>query len=281
MISAKVVADSIANGIRLTTLELQFHRFILPEFNTHRMFSRNASSSRAIPIEKMIKQVETNPAMPIHWGKNQSGMQARQEVLDVDTVKGMWLSARDQAVDMAEWLMEENIHKQVANRITEPFQWIKVIVTATEWDNFFKLRDHPDAQPEIQELARCMKQSIACSEPTPLVAGEWHLPYVTGDTWEDTKEDLSKAIKCSVARCARVSYNNHDNSAPDIEKDIILADRLLEAGHMSPFEHQATPMEAVQWDDYTRWEKGITHMDRKTNFWSGNFRGWVQYRQLL
>lgn len=290
-ISAKIITHSIANNIELITMELNYPRFIHSEVMTHRMFSRNASSSRAIPVEKVIEQVRNSPAMPIHWGKNQPGMQARQEVLDIDTVKGIWLSARVQAVDAAEWLMEENVHKQIVNRITEPFQWIKVIVTATEWDNFFKLRDHPDAQPEIQELARCMKKAMQLSKPTPLVAGEWHLPYINEDEIcmaqvGYTKPyciNLDDLIKCSVARCARVSYNNHDNSSPDIEKDIALADRLLEAGHMSPLEHQLTPMLYNKLTDFNldNLEKGITHVDRERNLWSGNMRGWIQYRQLL
>lgn len=288
-ISAKIITHSIANNIELITMELNYPRFIHSEVMTHRMFSRNASSSRAIPVEKVIEQVRNSPAMPIHWGKNQPGMQARQEVLDIDTVKGIWLSARVQAVDAAEWLMEENVHKQIVNRITEPFQWIKVIVTATEWDNFFKLRDHPDAQPEIQELARCMKKAMQLSKPTPLVAGEWHLPYINEDEIcmaqvGYTKPyciNLDDLIKCSVARCARVSYNNHDNSSPDIEKDIALADRLLEAGHMSPFEHIATPMEEDNCIHPEEWELGVTHMDCNKKLWSGNFRGWIMYRKLL
>jgi thymidylate synthase ThyX len=166
--------------------------------------------------------------------------------------------------------------------LLEPFQHIKVIVTATEWENFFKLRIHKDAQPEMCQLATHMAFALDDSTPTKLIAGEWHLPYVEYEEFLDEHEcyvEIDKAIKCSVARCARVSYLNHDNSSPDIEKDIALADCLLEAGHMSPFEHQGTPMRPESFNVHA--EDGITHIDKYDNLWSGNFRNWIQHRQLL
>lgn len=278
MISAKIIADSIANNIRLVTMELNYPRFIHSELMTHRMFSRNAASSRAIPIEKMIDQVRENPAIPIHWGKNQSGMQAKEE-LDKYSKKVCnmwWTDASKSAIRYSKLLNDIGSHKQVANRLLEPFQWMKVIVTATEWDNFFKLRDHEDAQPEIRELARCMKKAMEESIPQELKHGEWHLPYIT--TEDCLKTTTDNFVKLSVARCARVSYDNHGKDSI-IEKDITLADRLLEAGHMSPFEHVATPMQ--EWVSDPEWQQGITHMTRDGMKWSGNFRGWIQYRQLL
>ena len=279
-ISAKIVADSLSpSGVRLTTLELQYHRFVHSEMMTHRMFSRNASSSRAIPVEKMLRQVKNYPAMPIHWGKNQPGMQAREECSELIrgcTREQQWESVAKWSVHKARLFSEAGYHKQIVNRLTEPFQWIKVIVTATEWDNFFKLRLHKDAQPEIRVLAEHMKKAMDESTPTELQPGEWHLPYVDCNEF-DIKEE---ALKCSVARCARVSYLNHDNSTPDVEKDIKLADMLLEAGHMSPFEHQGTPMDfsgVQEWYDL----KGVTHQDVNAWHWSGNFRGWIQHRQII
>lgn len=282
MITAKIIADSISTkGVRITTMELNYPRFIHSEFMTHRQFSRNASSSRAIPVEKQIHQVFNTPATPIHWGKNQPGMQARKEIDFPTLAQDIWKYASELAVDRAYELKDLDIHKQIVNRLLEPFQYIKVIVTATEYDNFFKLRCHEDAQPEMYELARCMKEAMEESTPKLLKHGEWHLPYVDFPGPRGKELSLEKAIKCSVARCARVSYLNHDNSNPNIEKDIALADKLLEAGHMSPFEHQATPMDFAK-DTYAlAWEKGVTHKDRKDNFWSGNFRGFLQYRQLL
>ena len=286
MISAKVICDSISpSGVRLTTLELQYHRFVHSEMMTHRMFSRNASSSRAIPVEKMIAAVRSSPAMPIHWGKNQAGMQAREELpeIEIDVVKNDWNYASKRMTEIATLMSEMNLHKQIVNRILEPFQWIKVIVTATEWDNFFKLRHHEDAQPEMMVLAEHMKKAMDESIPTELHPGEWHLPYLSNDELGIANPDecLEEAIKWSVARCARVSYLNHDKSFPDRDKDIALADMLLAAGHLSPFEHIATPMNFAKDTFELAWENGVTHKDRDNNFWSGNFRGWIQHRQLL
>ena len=307
MISAKVICDSISpSGVRLTTMELNYHRFIHAEAKTHRilslddeeyeivlkqdvdlmddpMLSRNASSSRAIPVKRMIKQVAENPAMPIHWGKNQAGMQAREELpeIEIDVVKSDWNYASKRMAEIATLMSEMDLHKQIVNRILEPFQWIKVIVTATEWDNFFKLRLHKDAQPEIQELARCMKTAMDESIPAELHPGEWHLPYVDLVDFDDSGDPITEAIKCSVARCARISLLNHDNSTPNIEKDIALADMLLAAGHMSPFEHIATPMNFAKDTFELAWENGVTQKDRDNNFWSGNFRGWIQHRQTI
>jgi len=291
-ISAKIIADSVANGIRITTMELEYPRFIHSEFMTHRLFSRNASSSRAIPVAKMIAQVSENPAMPIHWGRNQPGMQATEEFDEeaIRDLKADWLDTMRVSMRWAKHFAEVGVHKQIVNRILEPFQHIKVIVTATEWDNFFKLRLHPSAQPEMQELARCMKEAMNYSATTELIPGEWHLPYVEYDEFQcaDGSIDMEKAIKCSVARCARVSYLNHDNSTPDIGKDIALADALLKDGHMSPFEHQASPMIepsdtgiAISNVDIYNMQEGVTHVTTKGELWSGNFRGWIQYRQTL
>lgn len=291
-IYAKVVADSVAERSgRITTMELRYPRFIHSEFMTHRMFSRNASSSRAIPVKKMMEQIENMPAMPIHWGINRPGMQAHEEwtpelAEDGFDPQNTWETAARDMVFIAQDMQDNNIHKQVTNRLLEPFQFIKVVVTATEWDNFFALRIHKDAQPEIQELATCMKAAMDSSEPQLLDEDQYHLPYIREDELANDNETL---IKCSVARCARVSYLNHDQSSPSIEKDIelynMLGVRPYDDGkghvlaeddpvHLSPFEHVAKPMpfEIVG-------VPGVTHTDRWGNAWSGNFCEWIQYRQ--
>lgn len=289
-IKATVIADSISEaGIRITTVELEYHRYIHSEFMTHRMFSRNAASSRAVPIAKMIELVKKAPATPVHWGKNQSGMQAKEELsgYDLNFSKGFWKDAAGWSVDFAQRLSQAGAHKQIVNRLLEPFQMIKVVVTATEWDNFFWLRDDEAAQPEIQELARCMKKVMDESEPVLLKAGQWHLPYADGI------EDLDVALKFSVARCAAVSYRNDEMTIEKAEK---IWDMLLSGGkvHASPFEHQATPLIPV-WDcNGYQCPKGTTHvalnedgflggMEGGAVFqgWSGNFKGWVQHRQLI
>ena len=286
-ITAEVVADSISpHGIRLITLQLHYHRFIHQEFLTHRMFSRNSSSSRAIPIEKEMERVRNNPATPIYWGKNKPGMQADEELegIDLQQCINEWFSAAENATYSAEWFRDYNLHKQIANRGLETYQFIDTVVTATEWDNFFELRLDKGAQPEIQELAKCMKEAIDNSNPRSLVKRQWHLPYIQWGL--DSDNYNHELIKCSIARCARVSYRNHDNSEPNIEKDIQLYDKLLESKHLSPFEHVATPMEDPIWYSSSDISgtfalKGSTHGDKDGYLWSGNFRGWIQYRQCL
>jgi hypothetical protein len=251
-ITAKVVADSMScQGKRITTLELRYPRFIHAEFMTHRQFSRNASSSRAIPVKRLIEDVLTDPAMPIHWGKNQPGMQAREEhdapvVFRNDSVspQAAWLRARDVAVGAAEQFDKAGFHKQIVNRLLEPFAHINVIVTATDWDNFFKLRLHPDAQPEIHQLAIVMFEAMANSAPLLRAFQGWHLPYIGEADMKAAHYNRDKITMISAARCARVSYKTHDGGDPDWQKDLKLAEDLLGDGHMSPFEHQATP--AVQ-----------------------------------
>lgn len=266
MIEAKVIEDSISEaGKRITTLQLIYPRFIHSEFMTHRLFSRNASSSRAIPVTKMIEMVRNNPAMPIHWGKNQPGMQANEQLArsDLNVAKQLWLESAQNAANIAEKMFEVGLHKQVANRILEPYQHIHVVVTSTEWDNWFELRAHEDAQPEIHELALQMKAVIDNSKPILLKAAQWHLPYVTIDEKLGI-EDNRLLCNISAARCCRVSYLKHDGSAASIEEDLKLCDRLIGAKplHASPFEHQAIP---------------AYYADAP----SGNFYGWIQNRKLI
>lgn len=220
-ISATIILDSInPNGNRLTTFELEYPRFIHSEVMTHRAFSRNAASSRAIPISTVIEQVRTNPAAPIHWGANQSGMQAKQELVDRDLqlAKLLWRNAANSAADTAEVLSLVGGHKQFVNRILEPFVLIKVVLTATEYDNFFELRDHSDAQPEIWELAKLMRSAMDKSTPNLLHLGEWHTPYA------DPSLPLDDRLKVSASCCAQVSYRKLDDS---IDKAYMVYDRLV------------------------------------------------------
>ena len=195
-VSAKVVCDSKYRDTRLITLEVEMHRFILPEFNTHRMISRNFQSSRAVPVEKMIEQVRNDPAMPVHWGKNQPGMVAKEEG-DVFTGVQIWDNAAQSAVEYADKLNKNGFHKQIVNRLLEPFMWTKGVVTATEktWNEFFKLRLHPDAQPEIYALAAHIKKAIGDSIPVMLKAGEWHTPYACASDFPPDEYGLMRNVK--------------------------------------------------------------------------------------
>ena len=299
-ISAKIVADSInENGNRITTYELEYHRYIHGEVMTHRLFSRNAMSSRAVPVLKMIEQSKVTP---IHFGKNQSGMQAFEEHDNISLGKEIWEDARNDAILHAKALQEHGFHKQIVNRLLEPFQMMKIVLTATEFENFFWLRCDKDAQPEIQELARLMFEALEESKPELLKAGEWHTPYVQYVThgsglkgYFDSKGDsltVEEAIAISSSCCAQVSYRNIDNS---YDKAMMVYDRLGVGGnkiHASPFEHVATPLEDTVIGEniitdvndpviVDTWQDGITHVDRKGKFWSGNLKGWNQHRQQL
>lgn len=260
MITAKVIEDSVSKaGKRLTTLQLCYHRFIHSEFMTHRQLSRCASSSRAIPIDTMIDQVLKNPAMPLYWGSNKPGMQAGDEVANTEMAKMIWKASARVACDQAKHLQEQGLHKQIVNRVLEPYQWIHVVVSATEWDNFFELRIHPAAQPEMRALAEAMKAAMDASTPE---RRDWHLPYVT--TYEREGLDFITCCKISAARCARVSYIRHGADGPNIHEDIKLYERLagMEPKHASPLEHPARELG----DALAR---------------SGNFEGWQQFRHML
>ena len=270
--SAKIIADSVGyyGGAmsRLITIQLRYPRIVHSELNTHRVFSRNASSSRAIPVAKMIEQVRNNPAAPYVWTTNKPGMQG-DVVTDPELVAKydqMWIEAANQAADNAEVLMGEGLHKQVVNRILEPFQWISVIVTATEWANWFELRNHKDADPTIKRLAEVMLAAMEASEPKHLIAGEWHLPYVSKE--EKSALPIATLVKISAARCARVSYLTHDGEFPDVDKDIALYERLVGSRplHASPIEHQAR----------------VINLNNDEIGLNGNFSPlWVQHRKLL
>jgi len=270
-IEAKVIAHSISRANKeIMTMQLKYPRFIHSEFMTHRVFSRNASSSRAIPISRMIKAIEDDTAMPIHWGKNEPGMQAHEEskscvTLDFEdpfkvTNEEAWLYARDSAIEYAQAFGDAGYHKQIVNRLLEPFMHIEVIVTSTEWSNFYGLRNHPDAQPEIKMLASVMYDAHKASTPRQLDYCQVHLPYITN--LEEQFTPVNELVKMSVARCCRVSFLNHDGSEPDKKKDFELYDRLVVAKpvHASPTEHVARAL--------------IDPTDR-----SGNFIGWHQHRQ--
>lgn len=280
MIEAKIVEDSVSkkNGIRLTTFVLTYPRFIHAEFMTHRMFSRNASSSRAIPVKKQIKMVRQNPAMPLAFKANKSGMQAGESFgpLKQWMCRVVWRSACYAAVFFATLMEKLNIHKQYANRILEPFSHITVVCSATEYANFFALRYHPMAHPEICELAKQMWETYSSNTPKVLKFGQWHLPFITDDDIVNVLNNdgnqigdvpdamIEQLIRSSVARCARVSYLNHEGKKPSFEEDNQLYKRLVGSFpiHASPAEHQALCLEY------------------STEF-VANFKGWVQHRKML
>lgn len=256
---AVVIADSISlKGARVTTMQLRMHRFILPELNTHRMFSRNTSSSRAIPTHKLLDMVMHETAMPVRWGINGPGMQDHGilEYEEETYARSLWANAAESAAHYAQRLLELGVHKQVTNRLLEPFMWANTIVTATEWEGFFKLRAHEDAQPEFADLAYKMRSAMDKSEPEQLQYGEWHLPYADRDNVSLEEQKFN-----SVARCARVSYLTFEGKQTSLKQDKRLYNQLLESGHMSPFEHQCLPNNSAGF--------------------SANLWGWTSLRHLL
>lgn len=297
---AEVLLDSIAPcGVRLTTGVLTYPRFVHSELLTHRALSRSSASSRAIPLAKMLRQVEEDPVIPIRWGSEAKGMQQGAELSlgDTHNCQRDWLMARDDAVAWARAMSSRGLHKSLCNRIVEPWMWIMVIVTGTDWQNFFRLRCHEDAEPHIAKIAYMWREAMLASNPLPRETGEWHRPYVTGVDEEKLREEMSAAFdssdKCfdgfpisqiacdkglagdsgalieefmcavSAARVARVSYLTHDGIR-DWRKDLELASKLRRGsgfGHWAPTEHVAQAMSEV-----------------KT---SGNFRGWWQYRKTF
>ncbi len=284
--SCRVVCDSESADtlIRLTTLEITLPRIVLAELNTHRVFSRSSASSRAIPAEKRIAMVDADPFIPESFGKNRPGMQASED-LDGEEAKQartIWLDGLRDALDHARELSKLGVHKQLANRLLEPYAWTTVLITATEWDNFFALRCSPEAQPEIRRAAEMMRDAMGFSVPRVLSAGEWHLPYIDEHDRRELKADAlidldcvhqpgmpccplerlapRDAIDISVGRCARVSTLTHEGRR-DYMADLSLTKRLRDSGHMSPFEHPA--------------------MATKSDAFCGNFAGWKQARKFI
>lgn len=264
-----IVADSVCSmhARRLTTFVLTYPRFIHSELLTHRMLSRNSASSRAIPADKMRALVRDTPALPVFWGQNQPGMQARAALtpeVQAEAQK-LWLEARDLMLQYSEKLAVLGLHKQLCNRITEPWMPITVLVSATDFANLFHLRDHADAQPELQRIVTEMRYQYEAAVPVVRNVGEWHLPFI--DETDRAKYNIEYLRKVSAGRCARVSYLTHDG-VRDPDRDVELHDKLVattktqnEPGHYSPLEHQAV---------------ATRYLDRY-----GNFIGWSQYRKMF
>lgn len=315
-VSAKVIARSKAKetGKEVVTFELEFPRIVLAEFNTHNALSKNSSSSRAIPVQTMLMQVIDDPAYPVRFGKKNKGMQDAgeckeliglwNEYLGDDEPYGphdAWRMAARSAAYYAQAFDTAGYAKQICNRLIEPFQRMKVVMTATELANFLWLRDHPAADPTIEALAREIKKAYINSEAVELDVGDWHVPYFGGEGvgyWlKGCGIELQEALDISASCCAQVSYRKLDDSA---EKAKSVVDRLnlgvdiTEPMHVSPTEHQCTPIEKAgdYWDengnylinhsfDPNSWQEGVTHVKKNGTLCSGNLEGWVQYRKLI
>lgn len=257
----KILADSIQSlGVRATTFLLTYPRFIHSEMLTHRVFSRNSSSSRAIPSMKVIKDVYNTPAVPVRFGRAKKGMQDDGPLSNTSSfwAKHLWLKARYPAIVATYLLNKLGVHKQVANRLLEPWVNITVVLTGTDFTNFYKLRTHKDAQPEIQQLA-CMMQDLHNKHiPAVLDDGDWHLPFISEQ--DKHTQSIETQLIQSVARCARTSYTNFYGKN-SLEEDKKLYNHLYSSGHWSPFEHQL---------------QAVNNVNR-----CGNVRGYVQFRKTF
>lgn len=298
--SVIVVKDSVnIFGNRLTTYEIETYRYIWAEVLTHKMLSKNAQSSRAVPVNSVLSINQSNPVEPIVWGKNKSGMSATESLSGLNRfcAKTVWKVAARFNFLVSKLLNKIGLHKMWANRVTEPFSRIKVVISGTEWDNFEWLRDDPEAaQPEIVDLARKIKEAKAKSNPFLLRPGEAHLPYVTTIRQDQRDElqyldvngevlTLDQALKISASASAQVSYRKLDCT---LEKALQVYQRLFDGPkpHYSPTEHAgiAVGKDGLNsWDvfDPSTWEKGISHVDKEGKFWSANFKGFIQHRKLL
>lgn len=295
-INVKLLTDSVSSvyGTRLRTFELEYQRFFHSEGLTHRMLSKNSSSTRAIPVDRAIELVMEKTAMPIHWGENNPGMQSKRVLSDqqLELAKIEWLKLRDSIISHVKIMSDKtgiNGHKQWAGRPLEVMSFIKVVLTGTDLENLWYLRDHVDAQPEFRELVRGMQSVSEKSTPTVLKPGQWHLPYIDfidGKYYSNGIElDLDTAKRVSASCCAQASYRKLDDSIEKADKVFKMLNLDTESNdpkHSSPVEHQATPMDdnSIPFNPNT-WEHGITHVRRDGSLWSGNFRNWIQFRQLI
>ena len=319
LITAKVIADSInETGQRLTTFELEFPRLILSECNTHGAIEKNTSSSRAIPVSKMLDHILHQNLKPIYFGSKKSGMQAGDELegVSLEVAKGLWEDSLEKAIFYANQLDALGVAKEVSNRITEPYQLIKAVWSATDWENFFNLRLEKDADPNICMLAYKMYEAMSNSKPVLLKKGEYHLPYVDKYDIPVTYSDLGgyeyeteysvfyynkecnhtvehvltleEAIKYSVASCAQVSYRTEGMTLEKAEKiwNMLVKSEVV---HASPLTHIATPIVKYNELGYVRenckepesWQEGVTHMRRDGTLCSGRFAGWIQFRHTI
>ncbi len=321
MFAKVVLASKPTNGAPpIITMHLRYPRIIHGEIMTHRKKSRNARSSRAVPVATMLKEIREEPFIPWHWGKNQKGMQASEEcnerVLTPTADEGMqgvtrhsreraWREGAQFAANLAEQFSIVGYHKQIANRLIEPFSFIDTLVTSTSWANFFHLRDHKDAEPHFQDLARLMLVAKEEANFQELRPGQWHLPYVTEEdvaAVEDYLEPYSETThptmpylqKLSVARCARISYKPFDGDG-SIERELERYEQLVGSDplHASPAEHQATPDSLSTYRRQVKIHEGPSEQHdlwkavSEGNDWdypelSGNLGpGWIQYRKTL
>lgn len=312
MFARIILASKPTNGAPpIFTIHAHYPDIIHGEVLTHRDFSRNARSMRAVPVKTLLEEVRKDPFVPWHWGMNQKGMQATEEcneqicigsyweggphndreIKDMVSREDAWIMEANHAADKAEAYANAGYHKQVANRIIAPYTWKDTLITSTKWANFLHLRDHSDAEPHFQDLAKMVREALLGAEFQELGLGWWHLPYIDVRTYQEVIDYLRNGLqinptderiltvlrKVSVARCARISYrpfNGDSTIAAEVQRhDDLVASNPL---HASPAEHQAKP------DIYRVTEKLYGRDPWENSKLAGNLGpGWIQYRKTL
>ncbi|MBD9511537.1 FAD-dependent thymidylate synthase [Ensifer sp. ENS10] len=317
MFAKVILASKAANStaLPLITMHLHYPDIIHGEVMTHRVFSRNARSMRAVPVATMVKEVREDPFVPWHWGKNQRGMQADEECNELIRLSSgesldreeAWRMAANSAADWAERYADSHYHKQIANRIIAPYTWKHTMISSTSWANFLHLRDHEDAEPHFHDLAVLVREALANVQYQVLMQGQWHTPYVTQEdgSWAAIHEYLVRqgikpsweagleiGKKLSVARSARISYAPFDGDA-SIERELERYDLLVGSSplHASPTEHQATPdslstyrtqVKTFEAGDLSQWETVKSGNEFNNPELAGNLGpGWIQFRKTL
>lgn len=299
-ITAKTLLKSRGpnSAVTMVSMEIEIPRIILAELNTHKILVRNAQSSRAVPLKTSIEKIDKEDIfVPLYWGKNKAGMSAIESLSENDTelCKDEWYYLAGKAAESALVFDELKLHKQIAGRVLEPFQMIKLVLSGTNWDNFFNLRIHPSAEPHFRDLAIKIYHSIKEAPIVDLSEDQWHLPYISykkGKYFDSNGTELSleEAQKVSLSCVAQTSYRKHDESLEKAE-DIIGKLFNGDVVHASPAEHIAKPMlnpngfipfeGCLPLENPREWEDGVTHIDRNCNKWSGQLKHWIQYRQLI
>jgi hypothetical protein len=285
-VSGKIILDSInPEGIRLITVHMRYPRMVHSELMTHRAFSRNGRSSRAVPVKTLLAEASYTP----HFLKNKPGMVATEEMNPHDLLlaQRIWNKLAEDTKKAVEELSGLGVHKQWANRPLEAFGYIDVLISSTDWANFHALRDDEGAQPEIKSVAELIKQLMDDSTPNKLLPSEWHMPYITKEDSlpiydyltahglpNDFDDVTDLALKISTARCARLSIRPFDGDS-SIEKELLRYEKLVVSRpvHASPAEHIATPDDSYVLDDGRTFYKN-PHLH-------GNYYGWSQFRKML
>jgi hypothetical protein len=316
-----VIADSLTNAAaapRLSTYIVRYPRYVHAEALRHRVISRNAASSRARSVKSTLREVMTNPVIPL-FTVNQKGMGGKFASPEIrEALIKEWLLARDKDVtSVLSMLINPSIregktdtevandyealladyyangydtegnpkagylsaHKQQFNRIIEAYSVFEEVITASYWDNFLSLRDHEDAQPEIRAVAVLVKAALDRSTP---VKRELHLPFIAEADYPASDADWETTVKPvflrSSAEAAQISYNDKSSSSKSTATAELGA-RLFESRHLSPFEHPA--IASGHYFDVLRTAES-EHLEPDATKLVSNFSdSWVQLRPIL